>query len=491
MDLSPFSAPYDPEADLAELLRLARWCQRFSPVVGLDTEDSGMQSMPYTHYTDAPESLLLDITGLAALFGGEPALAERVAREVCAQQLSARLATAGSVGAAWAMAHFGDSESSETFIHDKVPDTFLTLPIQALRLPAETVDTLLSLGLRHIGQVLALPRESLPSRFGPLLALRLDQALGLVEEPIVAVQAESPLEADWWLEHPTERREVLEAILQQLLSRLLAALSERGEGILEYICQFQGEGFRVQGSGFRKEFGTGILNPEPRTLNSHSALHIGLFQPSIEPQHLLGLLRLQMERLVLPGPVLGVRLAVTRSAPLAPRQRELFEDGPRDVAEEQARLLERLTARLGRQAVLRAVLCSEAQPEYACRYEPWLSARKKVSGTLSRQLRQSAKIRFLTPFSPFSPLERPLFLRRPVRLRQVVAAADGPPLRFQLLDQEYHTTGHWGPERIESGWWRRHKVQRDYYRVEVTTGDWLWLFRELKEGGWFLHGEFL
>ena len=49
---------------------------------------------------------------------------------------------------------------------------------------------------------------------------------------------------------------------------------------------------------------------------------------------------------------------------------------------------------------------------------------------------------------------------------------------------------HWGPERIETGWWRRACMRRDYYRVETTAGLRFWLFRDLDDGGWFLHGSF-
>jgi protein ImuB len=49
---------------------------------------------------------------------------------------------------------------------------------------------------------------------------------------------------------------------------------------------------------------------------------------------------------------------------------------------------------------------------------------------------------------------------------------------------------HWGPERIETGWWRATDVRRDYYRVELSGGLWLWIFRTRSEGTWFVHGLF-
>ena len=57
--------PFDPPADRQAMEELAEWCRQFSPVVGIEE-------------ASVPESLFLDITGLAHLFGGERSLAEQV-----------------------------------------------------------------------------------------------------------------------------------------------------------------------------------------------------------------------------------------------------------------------------------------------------------------------------------------------------------------------------------------------------------------------------
>jgi protein ImuB len=48
----------------------------------------------------------------------------------------------------------------------------------------------------------------------------------------------------------------------------------------------------------------------------------------------------------------------------------------------------------------------------------------------------------------------------------------------------------YGPERIETAWWRGPTVRRDYYVVETDSGERFWLFRRLRDGSWFLHGMF-
>jgi len=45
-------------------------------------------------------------------------------------------------------------------------------------------------------------------------------------------------------------------------------------------------------------------------------------------------------------------------------------------------------------------------------------------------------------------------------------------------------------ERIESGWWDGEDIRRDYYRVEGPHGSRWWVYRDLRDAGWYLHGLF-
>jgi protein ImuB len=69
-------------------------------------------------------------------------------------------------------------------------------------------------------------------------------------------------------------------------------------------------------------------------------------------------------------------------------------------------------------------------------------------------------------------------------------APEGPPARFRLAGRDRRIARTWGPERIETTWWRGACVRRDYYQVETTTGGRYWLFRDLNTNHWFLHGMF-
>lgn len=88
------------------------------------------------------------------------------------------------------------------------------------------------------------------------------------------------------------------------------------------------------------------------------------------------------------------------------------------------------------------------------------------------------------------PQFRPLTLVAPVALEVLSVVPDGPPVTFRWQGQQHRVVCHWGPERIETGWWRGASVRRDYYRVETTTGQRFWLFRQLGDRRWHLHGAF-
>ncbi len=95
-----------------------------------------------------------------------------------------------------------------------------------------------------------------------------------------------------------------------------------------------------------------------------------------------------------------------------------------------------------------------------------------------------------------SPLQRPLLLHpQPIEIAAV--ALDGTrhhassiPAMFIHQQQRLPVTRRWGPERIETAWWRGPSVRREYWRVEIEGPRWLWVYRNLQNRRWYLHGEF-
>ncbi len=81
----------DAEADAALLENIADWCLRYTPLVAVDT----------------PDGLLLDIGGCAHLYGGEEALVADLGERIAQAGFTYTIAIAGTIGAAWAAAHYG------------------------------------------------------------------------------------------------------------------------------------------------------------------------------------------------------------------------------------------------------------------------------------------------------------------------------------------------------------------------------------------------
>ena len=409
---------------------MAARCKQFTPLVGIDPDVF-------------PQSVLLDITNVVHLFGGEAALVQRILGELQAEGWQFRAAVAGTPGAAWALAsRYWPAQGRHGCAGWKLPGTSasapcspppsLSLPLEALRLPEPIVALLHSLGVWRIEELEALPRRELSSRFGPELLDCLDRVTGRLSEPLPAWDPPPQFEVRWsaaetneyW---PTARRETIEAALEHLVRRLAAMLTRAGRGAMRLECLLKctaGEPLQVA---------------------------VGLFRPTAWANHLVELLQVRFESLQLPGPVDSIRLAAASTAPLELRQQEMFAEGQtRAGPQHLSGLIDRLSNRLGHTRVMRVRLIPDAQPELACHYAPLVLGRGikgsdlfcragPKAGPASREshtrdptpLFQPRPLRLLT-----QPVRLPaagtcgrraVFLRRPARqriVRRVGARAD-------------------------------------------------------------------
>ncbi|MGI9519208.1 MAG: Y-family DNA polymerase [Pirellulaceae bacterium] len=507
---------HNPAADLRSLEQLAMECQQFSPVVGLESceEDGKGKGKGKGRGKKKPSSLLLDITGLTHLFGGEEGLRGKVHEFFQTRGLLVATAIAATISRAWGLAHFADE------------DDFDALPIEALRLHDVTIDTLQQLGVRHIWQLRQLPRTGLRSRFGNELTRRLDQADGCLEEVIVAIYPPPDYVAEKFLDYPLTDRETIQVLMSQLAADLCRQMRATGRGGL--VWQFRLSGpcdpgqtrnqqdleppqppFEKGGSQYSPSFekgGSQYSPPFEKGGNGQQPIEltVKLFQPIATLDHLMPLVEMQMEQMFsfsggrhqhqkknkinkrqqLQFAVQEVSVTVRNCVLLSERQRQLFDENPRLDRQALAHLINRLSSRLGAENVLRPRLHSGAQAEDACWLEP-----------LVGQSRQHAPRRRIDT-QAISPLQRPLILHaRPQEIEAV--ALDGKtwqssaaPAMFLHGQQRLRVVRRWGPERIETAWWRGPTVRRDYWRIETSDRRWLWVYRNLQDRRWFLQGEF-
>jgi protein ImuB len=269
-------------------------------------------------------------------------------------------------------------------------------------------------------------------------------------------------------EYGIDRLEVLHQVLEQLTESIAASLLRMNRGARQVECRLHHE------------------RAEP------VRLVVGLSRPRRSAPYLGMLLRTQLERVQLAEPVVAVSLHAVMVEPLADNQHDLFET-ERAHEEELSALIDRLSNRLGPEAVTRPLLLADAQPEYACRFEPVVPARHEqqaAPGKEKARPRRKAKRAAAPPLFTPDAGHRPLRLWPRPALIQVLAMLGEVPLKFRWQGEEHRIVRLWGPERIATGWWRGQDVQRDYYIVATQRGPRFWIFRQPQDGRWFLHGCF-
>lgn len=490
LDPSLVAVPADPAGDAALMQWLARWAGRWSPLVEMDGEDG----------------LRLDVAGVAHLFGGEEGLALDVQTRFAVAGLSTRVAIAPTAAAAWAFARFpspleGEGDSAkQSGVRDCGSFHPLTLPalraslplpqgerdlaqhlsplsVSALRLEAETVRTLERLGLKTIGSLLDVPRLALARRFrgAEQVVDALDRALGRKPEPMTPVRADPPPRALLRLEEPATHPEAPVQALERLIPDLVQQLQRRHLGARRLALI----GFRVDGSTAVATVATAI--------------------PSREPKHLQ---RLLADKAAALDPGFGFdafALQADWAESLSSAQDSLVEEssGEREVA----RLVDRLSVKLGADRVRRPQPFESHFPERASGWVPAVSS-PAFAGEVAREARRrgpSTASGGPPPRESLGRIRPQRLLDRPEAIAVVYATPEGVPRRFVWRRAVHDIARVEGPERIAPEWWRQPSTARlrDYYRVEDQAGRRYWIYREGVIGDgrgglpeWYIHGLF-
>jgi protein ImuB len=457
------AAPYEPLRDAALLRELAEGAGRFGPNVE----------------PVAPDTLLVDVGGCGRLFGGEENLARQALGWLLRQGFEARAAIADTVGAAWALATAG-AEPLVVAREGASAAALLRLPPAALRLEPRVCAQLDLLGVRTVGDLLALPRASVAARFGAATLLRMQQATGEVFEGLTPQRTIAALAAEQAFETAVHDFEILTAVARRLVERVCGCVIERGLALRKVECLLA-PGERARG----------LRRGEPLVLA------VGLSRPVRVSAHVYALLHARLEQVDLTAGFAGVRVVATQTVPWTPVQVDLYGGGSPESDEALADLLDRIANRLGHGAILRPRLVEDYQPEFAYEYrcvaEVGLNGRDRgIEGPRDRgRVRdEGAEEVRGSGFGVQGGMLRPVrLLRRPMRI-EVEEGEGGAPAAFVARGRRRVVAEACGPERIETGWWRGRDVQRDYFRVAAEDGAQYWIFRDRREDEWYLHGVF-
>jgi len=473
------------ELDSQFLDMLMRWAEKFSPWIK----------------TELPDGLLIDLTGCAHLFGGEELLIQTLKNDCLKFSLTVQISIADTAGAAWALSHFIGENPAIAYTSDvidqearatrsravkkgyslvnffstdmeentdvmksfialpgKARGAVACLPLAALRIPSNKVIDLRKLGLKYVKDLFEIPRAVLVRRFGKDVLRRLDQILGLESEPISPKGVRKHFSVRLTLPEPIGLKADLVLVLQCLVSSLCQKLKKNAVGAR--IVQLQV--FKIDGIT--------------------ESVYVELAQPSFDVKRIMYLLNMKVEEIKADFGIDLVRLEVKLFEPIFEYQ---YEKIPKENNLE--------TKTLEADLLLDDLLSRIALKINTDKITRWHSAESHIP-----------EKSFLTLSALWSEPEmewQDHNLLRPTTLfnDEIILVEDQnfPPKKFKWRNRLFDVSSSVGPERISPEWWLDDSGWRtgvrDYWRVNVKTGERLWLYYAyggIKNGGWFCHGDF-
>lgn len=392
-----------------------------------------------------PSGLIMEVAASLRLFGGKRRLLKQLKTEWDALGLDTSMGIAPTAGGATLLAHGTTPDHPRWAQSTDLQAKLDPLPVHLLEGAQNHLPTLAGIGCTSLAHLRRLPRSGVARRFGPALLTELDQAYGLAAEPQLWFSAPERFKVRLELAARVEHAEALVFAAGRLTTQLAGWLVARHAAVSTLTLTLHHAVWR-------------------RSNPTHTPLVIRLSEPCRDPQHLQGLLRERLSVQVLDAPVEELSLeADDVSVALAPNQ-ELFPTSQSEAVTLN-RLIEKLRARLGHDAVRHVHSETDHRPEKAWKHTTTKSSKSALLPTT------------LAPRPTWllqSPRPLPVREHRPFHGSSLILLA--------------------GPERIEAGWWDDARVARDYYIAENTLGQLLWIFRERKAleqaDAWYLHGLF-
>lgn len=430
-----------PHKSRQALLRVARLAYRFSAWISLEP----------------PNGLYLEVATMRKLFGGLSAIREQILTLFQALSYTLKVAAAPTAKAA----HLLASSGAELCVDQaNLMNTLKSLSIGCLELPQRTADKLQKLGLKTVYDVIRLPEGDLAYRIAPELADYLGKVTG--SRP--------------WQPQPVKLPEqfVHQVGLEQEAEDWRSLLFPLAASVKKY-CQFMQHRCLVSQS----------LNIAlHHRQHPQTPLIVQLASADNRADIWLYMLNHAIERVKLMAPVTGFTVKASVFDPVAPSGLPLFGHLPGmqgrdnnqhgDIAQARAALLNRLAGRLGAGRVRFAGVTADPRPEYQTVYgsQPVLPV---LSGGAGSAVKTPGKPAGQESRRPPFEVNQPLWLLpqpKPVSVCQ-----------YRVLR---------GPLRLDTGWWDKQFVQRDYYIAlerRQHSPALHWLFRTINND-WFVHGIF-
>lgn len=377
----------------------------------------------HVHVPAQPQLLALEIGRSLRCFGGLEALQQQITDDLHALYGDIDQAIAPYPAAALLLSRHQPGSiitDVDTWLH-----VLKQLPIHALALDKTLNQALQGIGMRRVDELLKLPRSSLARRTGPALLAFLDALQGHQALALNRFQSRHSFRYETEFAQAIHSTELLQQPITKGLGSLLIWLRGRGLSIESLQLQLRHE-------------------KQPDTV-----LEIALLEPGRDMTQLLELCQLHLQQQRLIAPVTGLLLESRSCLPWSVEHRS--------TQTSIEPLLERLQARLGKEAVFGLRLHADHRPEQAWKAAPFMAPKAM---TEARAATTAAR--------------RPIWL-----VPHPSSCADRISMPHRL-------------ERIETGWWDMRDVRRDYCDATNAQGQRLWVYQDLRarHQGWQVQGLF-
>ncbi len=389
----------------------------------------------------APGTVVLDIEGLAHLFGSPQELAETITRRVSELGFRANVAVASNPDAA---IHAALGFPGITVIPPGSEAARLgSLPVEILSTPLEIAETLARWGIRTFRELAALPEAGICERLGQE-GVRLQRlARGADCRPLVPANPPPAYEQAMELEYPVGLLEPLSFILARLLNQLSAELESRGLATHELRLKLQLEDRSEHARALRLPF------------------------PMRDSRTFLKLLQLDLDSHPPQGPVVAVSLS---AQPVNPR---VIQNGLFLPLAPEPQKLELTLARI-------ANLVGENNvgwPELLDTHRPnaFRLSRDRHPGLSIAAGRQNLHLALR-------------FFRPPLQAN--VEAPCGRPTRILARGVRGTVRSVAGPWRSSGDWWTAQAWSRDDWDVALSDGALYRIYLDRHNGGWFVEGSY-
>ena len=430
---------------------------------------------------------LLDASGMTHL-GGESKMARNLLRSISIKEYTdgnigiASSAFASTVAACdrtrrWRIVPAG-KENDKYFLGG--------ISISFLPISVEMRETLKGLGIRKMGQLLALSPEEVMERFGAEGMQAYELASGIDHRQPMLPRKEKSFQSSLDMGGPVESLTDTLFVIKAMLGRLTTALEREGQCVDEITACFYSDDELF----------------EERAIK--------LIRPSNDSKFLLEILRLSLENKLLEREFTGMSLIVSRTVPEAWNQIEIvdrarggdlygidksdeYPGGDIVSSSSFVLLLERLRSRLGEEVMVYPMSADQYIPEMS---GSWQSATAKRG--VAEERSEAHSLNYAREMLGDGGLVAGLVLKKhETPVPTLVELKGSRPASLSYRDTWYKVLNVTEPECLSGLWWNE-PVRKSYYRALIqpirrTGADnrlLVMLIYDHERSGWFVEGVF-